>query len=348
MKGYLKKLIVIMLAACLLLAVSCDSQLMRQGQGKVHIVVAGLDYRNTQYVPTLTGTLPDAREICACLEEQYRNAGVPFETVCLLAEGALANPHEENYPSATNILKTIAALETSPEDLIVFFYSGHGGAYNDGEGKPTGRAFLACGMEIGLPYGLYTNGRLRDTWFEEMLAMGYTADEIVTCASGTFPYTDLPMENLFMTLSAKNCRSVAMIDACYAGALTDLVPEKETGWKEAFEDTLLAAADYRGVSVIASSTAYEESLICAVINEDGERERHSFFTYDLLDALGWTHATERQSTYDGNGKTGGYVAKYRSGLTVQDVREAIRVQSTGAQTYTAAFTGLDTVLIPER
>ena len=129
---------------------SCDTVLQVK-EGRVHLIIVALDYSNTNYVSNLIGPIDDAKEIGACLESHYTERNIPFEAIYLMAEGSMANEKDECYPSAENIISVIQNLTVHKEDLIVFYYSGHGALYEDSESK----AYLVTGMTRGIPNGLY-------------------------------------------------------------------------------------------------------------------------------------------------------------------------------------------------
>ena len=329
-----------------LMSVSCDMEtLSKQGQGKVHLVIVALDYQNAVSVSNLTGTMADAREVGACLESQYKAGKVPFEATYLLAEGKSANRKDDAYPSAVNVISTIEALETNPEDLIVFYYSGHGGAYTDAAGEPNGTGFLACAPEYTIPASLWNRNTLVSDWYDRMIEMGYSATEILECVQKNEMYTELPMDLLFRILDAKDCRAVALIDACYSGAVADEGMTVTDDWNAAISSTLLNAKSYRRLSVLASSTAYQVSRLGAV-PVDGSTERHSYFTIDLLYTMGWKHSLNVTTTNSRGEEVYGYMLQRKPSFSVGNCWEKLRYFSSEKQTYTPFFSGMDTVFIP--
>lgn len=337
---------VLIMSFMLIMMASCDMALLsRQGSGKVHLIAVGMDYRNSVSVSNLNGTIADAREVAACLESQYRAGSVPFETSMLLAEGLVANRKDRNYPSAVNVISVIENLKTNPEDLIIFYYSGHGGAYLDDDGNPNGSAFLACAPEYMIPASLYEGGRLREDWYERMLDMGYSATEILDCVNNREAYTELPMDLLFRVMDGKDCRAVALIDCCYAGALADEGAHFKDGWDRAISSTLMKAKSYRRLSVLASSTAYQVSGI-GVVPVRGGTERHSLFTRDLLYAFGWTHSLTEHTYGSWGDEVNGLMTGRKRGYTVNQCWETIKHYCRESQQYTPFFSGMDTVIIP--
>ena len=320
---------------------SCDTAIQVK-EGRVHLIIVALDYSNTNYVSNLIGPIDDAKEIGACLESHYTERNIPFEAVYLMAEGSMANEKDECYPSAENIISVIQNLTVHKEDLIVFYYSGHGALYEDSESK----AYLVTGMTGGIPNGLYQdNNELSSSWYQTMLALGYNPSEISNCLINQNPYTILPLDTLYKALDEIGARSIAIIDSCNSGAMTMLSPPLISTLQEVYKDTFLSEASYRHLSVLTSSTEAQTSRVISFLNEDNIQERHSLFTSDLLSILGWHHSSTK-TTISSQGLINGYIEESISNVSIRDLWNDLENKSSLNQTYTSSFSGLDTILIP--
>ena len=301
-----------------------------------------LDYSNAKYVSNLIGPINDAKEIGACLESHYKRRSIPFDAIYLIAEGPMATEKDEYYPSAENIISVIDNLHVNKEDLLVFYYSGHGALYDDSESK----AYLVTGMTSGIPEGLYQdNNELSSSWYQTMLALGYSPSEISNCLMNQNPYTILPLDTLYKALEEKDARSIAIIDSCNSGAMTMLSPPLISTLQEVFKDTFLSEASYRHLSVLTSSTEAQSSRVISFLNEDNNQERHSLFTSDLLSILGWHHSSTK-TTISSHCLVNGYIEESMSNVSIRDLWNNLENKSSLNQTYTTSFSGLDTILIP--
>lgn len=336
----MKKILPIFIAILLFLS-SCDA-FFQIKEGRVHLIIVALDYSNAKYVSNLIGPINDAKEIGACLESHYTERNIPFEAVYLMSEGSMANEKDECYPSAENIISVIQNLTVHKEDLIVFYYSGHGALYDDSESK----AYLVTGMTGGIPNGLYQdNNVLSPSWYQTMLGLGFNPSEISNCLINQNPYTILPLDTLYKALDEKDARSVAIIDSCNSGAMTLLSPPLISTLQEVFIDTFLSEASYRHLSVLTSSTEAQTSRVISFLNEDNVQERHSLFTSDLLSILGWHHSSTK-TTISSQGLINGYIEESMSNVSIRDIWNVLEKKSALTQSYTSSFSGLDTILIP--
>ena len=336
----MKKIILIFIAILLFLS-SCDV-FFQIKEGRVHLIIVALDYSNAKYVSNLIGPINDAKEIGACLESHYKRRSIPFDAIYLIAEGPMATEKDEYYPSAENIISVIDNLHVNKEDLLVFYYSGHGALYDDSESK----AYLVTGMTSGIPEGLYQdNNVLSPSWYQTMLGLGFNPSEISNCLINQNPYTILPLDTLYKALDEKDARSVAIIDSCNSGAMTLLSPPLFSSLQEVYIDTFLSEASYRHLSVITSSTATQTSRVISFLNEDKKQERHSLFTSDLLSILGWHHSSTK-TTFSSQGFINGYIEEGISNVSIRDLWYDLENKSSLNQSYTSSFSGLDTILIP--
>lgn len=336
----MKRLIPFLLLLTVLFS-SCELFPIRR-EGKVHLILVALDYSNTRYVSTLQGPIDDAKELGACLESHYKRRNIPFDSHYLLAEGSMANMKERNYHSSERIISSIENLAVNKDDLIVFYYSGHGSLYPDSEYK----AYLVTGITEGIPEGLYQeDGELIPTWYQDLITIGYSPSEISEITNNPFPYTVLPFETLYRTLDSKNARSIVIIDSCNSGAIVDCSPSYQKTLSELLSDAFVSPASYRNLSIITSSTATQTSRVISFLNEDSIYEKHSLFTLDLLETVGWIHSSTI-TTPSTLGLINGYIKEPISSLSIRDIWSTLESKSTSRQTYMAAFSGLDTILIP--
>ena len=118
----MRKLIFFLLVALLL--TSCNMSF--DSQGKAHIICIGVEYGYVGGPPVLDGCIDDALEVGLCLTKQITNTGVVADTRYLLCRGVDPDEQSAAYPSPTHVLDTIASLQVNKDDLIVFYYSGHG------------------------------------------------------------------------------------------------------------------------------------------------------------------------------------------------------------------------------
>ena len=336
----MKKIILIFIAILLFLS-SCDV-FFQIKEGRVHLIIVALDYSNAKYVSNLIGPINDAKEIGACLESHYKRRSIPFDAIYLIAEGPMATEKDEYYPSAENIISVIDNLHVNKEDLLVFYYSGHGALYDDSESK----AYLVTGMTSGIPEGLYQdNNVLSPSWYQTMLGLGFNPSEISDCLINQNPYTIIPLDTLYKALDEKDARSVAIIDSCNSGAMTLLSPPLFSSLQDVYIDTFLSETSYRHLSVITSSTATQTSRVISFLNEDKKQERHSLFTSDLLSILGWHHSSTK-TTFSSQGFINGYIEEGISNVSIRDIWNVLEKKSALTQSYTSSFSELDTTLIP--
>lgn len=111
----------------LLFIVSCSDYVARSG--KVHIVCVGIDYEYTTAVGSLSCCPKDAEDMMSSLEGIYNNMEIEYSPYLMLSKGATPVVNA-SYPSKNNILSLISNLEVEENDMIVFYYSGHGAVEN--------------------------------------------------------------------------------------------------------------------------------------------------------------------------------------------------------------------------
>lgn len=235
----------------------CELDIMPKTKSKVWIISVALDYRNTGG-NILNGTINDAIEFPSAYTAYLDSKGIEYVERYMIATGTDANEEEADYPSESNVLKAISDIDSDPNDLILFFYSGHGELSQDESSTPS-------------------------------LVLGRTSN-----ADSLYPMT--PYTTVFDALAEKNCQSLAVIDACYSGgmsqdwtceSLAQRVKELFTGIK------------YTGVHVIAASQSDELSY---EITEPTSSQPHAAFTLGILETMGWVHTTTDYRTVSSSGK----------------------------------------------
>lgn len=114
------------LVVCILMLTSCNlSELSSVDEECVHIVSVGIDYTNSK-VSDLHGTVADASEVALCLSDIYTSHNI-YSNANLMIQDALHNDEEDFlYPSGQNILRELSSINAGKNDLIVFYFSGHG------------------------------------------------------------------------------------------------------------------------------------------------------------------------------------------------------------------------------
>lgn len=209
-------------------AILCSCSLDMRGKGTVHILSVALDYDNASLSP-LNGTINDAVEIGECLSRIYEGRGIAVDRRYMLQRGTDIPETDPAYPTADNVFAAIGGTEVSKADLFVFFYSGHGDAGRDENGRLDGTGYLA-GAKSG----------------EEL-------------------YTPIDMDALFDAIDALGCPAVMMVDACYSGNVADNT-SPVNGWDGLFADldltqTAVLAASQPDELSFVSSTYTEEGNI---------------------------------------------------------------------------------------
>ncbi len=119
----MKKLMFILLAAVVLLA-SCNMSF--DSKGKAYIISVGVEYGYDHGPAKLEGCIDDAIELGTCLTKQIGNSGVEVQAKYLLCRGLDPDETSIFYPSPTHVIDAIRAVPAQKEDLLIFFYSGHG------------------------------------------------------------------------------------------------------------------------------------------------------------------------------------------------------------------------------
>ncbi len=108
----------------LLFCISCSlSPVSLAGNSVVHVISVGLNYEKSA-VTTLYGAPHDASEIAACLYSIYSEKGLPVAVNLIVPDGGDG--------SAAGIEKLVRETVAGEEDLLVFYFSGHGSVDSKG------------------------------------------------------------------------------------------------------------------------------------------------------------------------------------------------------------------------
>ncbi|MCR5761404.1 MAG: caspase family protein [Sphaerochaetaceae bacterium] len=107
------------------LLISCSlSPDSHSGNSAVYVVSVGLNYESS-IITTLYGAPLDAAETAACLYSIYTDKGLQVQTNFLISG-------EEADLSAQGIKSVVNSISASEEDLVVFYFSGHGSVDTNG------------------------------------------------------------------------------------------------------------------------------------------------------------------------------------------------------------------------
>ncbi|MCP4220527.1 MAG: DUF1566 domain-containing protein [bacterium] len=100
-----------------------------QGEGQRWAICIGIsDYKDKRIID-LKSPAEDAKKMAEILKDYGK-----FDNVAIMTE--YAGSDSENYPQKKNVLQKLNSLKVSikPEDMVVFFFSGHGISNAGGEG----------------------------------------------------------------------------------------------------------------------------------------------------------------------------------------------------------------------
>ena len=217
----MKKFFILLSVACALFClVSCSEF---KSNGIVHIVSVGAGNGTS----IAEACIFDAEEIAGRFDEIYKKKNIST-SVNLLTDTNI---------SRETLLNALSNIDASSEDLIIFYYSGHGG-----------NCQLATGNDS------------KD-------AKQHT-----------------PMTSVTDILASKECKCVAIIDACEIGA------QYENGTPGAGFESLFKEIKISNVSVIASSSKSQYS------QGTDKSTSHSLYTRCILDALASVSASDKLTT----------------------------------------------------
>lgn len=340
---------------------SLSSCLPVVAQPKIHIIAIGLDYQNTDYAPTLEGTVDDSYEMVAALTSIYEKKGYSVDTTFLV---------QESYDILFNI-KIFATnrLEEQIEEITQFLEQNlakvqETSLESEFEGKI--RAKVKDSDQANkLKNYLYTNyPNLEITFTSEINSSFYPSktniikafDKVNTYSkddltiiyySGhgteegkivTAPivengiYEEIEMEDFYSSFINAACPVIVIMDACYSGFVT------EKGFEGiSFQDgitSFMKQHEFSNIATLSACSSDSLSKITLVKTEEGEYEKHSAFTIEILNKLNWQHSSEKVtyikvpiSSIDGNGNlfvtegvksVKGYIKDYPTRKTVNE------------------------------
>jgi hypothetical protein len=249
---------------------SCELTQDEPEEGSVQLVSIALNYHGTN-VNYLSGTLNDESETRLAFEALGKLSSRPFIAHSFIQKGGSETAEksyrplytydsveEPSLPTKGHILSHLASLSTilKPEDLTIFYYSGHG--YDNGSlvvapTNPCGNIFMEDG----------------------------------TIASECL----LSVETLLDALQVLPGVKLLILDSCYCGAF---VQENGTsismiGNPKYFEETFIqffnSGKTEPAVFVLAATTADNTSK-----EPQDSMHPHGYFTEALLQGLGWDTA----------------------------------------------------------
>ena len=161
-------------------------------------------------------------------------------------------------------------------------------------------------------------------------------------------FTYLYMDDVRDALDSLPCQSVAIIDACYSGNMKpeDSASEISTAFLNAVK-----GLDLRKTVVLAACQRDTLSYVTTIYNEEGESERHSVLTVELLSSMGWRHTSSTRIWAESSGKmieAYGTLGYFAGPLNLFELYDSIIAGWTRPdQIPVINNPGLDIYLIPE-
>ncbi len=121
---------------------ACELVMPKPEKPTIHALYIALDYKNTDQLSDLNGTLIDARRMAAAINKRGETQGVRVYTTMMIQEGSAANipegssPAYKLYPTRSEIIARITEIGTQMKenDIFLFYYSGHGALEVDNSG----------------------------------------------------------------------------------------------------------------------------------------------------------------------------------------------------------------------
>lgn len=198
--------------------------------------LVGINYIGTQC--QLAGCINDIDKIQSLLLNKYQ-----FDSITTLTDSTVLKPTKQNIMQG---LENLVA-NTTPEDTIVFYYSGHGTQVRDQDGDEVD------GTDEAL----------------------YTLDNYVI--------TD---DELHTTFTKSNAITYVFLDCCHSGTLCDLKynikPTSKTSfmlWEEQNKQT------DKNICVFSGCLDLQTSADASFVKQNNEYESNGAFTYMLLAIL---------------------------------------------------------------
>lgn len=161
-------------------------------------------------------------------------------------------------------------------------------------------------------------------------------------------YTALYMNEVKEALDSLPCQSVAIIDACYSG---NMKPEESASEISTAFINAVRGLELRKTVVLAACQRDTLSYVTTIYNEEGESERHSVMTIELLNALGWRHTRENTLWAESGSKViraHGTMGYYRESMSINELyQEIMSTWTSFSQSPVINNSGIDVSIIPQ-
>jgi hypothetical protein len=274
----MKKLYFLLLLLPLLLFTGCEFFTDEPSKGNIHLVSVGLNYHGTN-VNYLQGTLNDASELQEVLKKVSSNIDRNDTFSLLIQDGGVLISEATNniraqydydsisdvdLPTKSRIIEILSELkDVNENDLTIFTYSGHG----DDDGSL-------------------------------IIAPPRTDGSIFIDETNIYDDCRFTVKELLDAMNKIPGKKLLLIDSCYSGqhveesssSLSTVYSDYDY-YAKYFSDESYELPDIYVLSASANNTeSYEDYF-------DEAGHNHGYFTYALLDALGWprSHSTDLSS-----------------------------------------------------
>lgn len=263
---------IILLLCVSLLFISCSFKVNQDV--KVHIIAIGVSYLNNQEgVSYLAATPIDAAEFGTYYKCVLDSKQIDNDLYLMLDYGNKTSGYTEDYtnrssslvPTVNNLNSLLDKLRNTvkPEDLLVFFYSGHGFGGNIATTAPENGGLVL----------------LKD-------AEGIQKQEY-----------NLP--SLVEKLRGINCTKTIFLDSCFSGSIGGAIGSdgsegftgdsaQEIGLETVLSQSFNELVKVKDIVAIAGSRANEMSW--QISSKDFNNEAHGVFTGYMLNKMGLTHS----------------------------------------------------------
>lgn len=247
----MRKLFWILTLLSLFLIISCELFTDEPIKGDVYYINVGIDYENYSGFNALYGTLNDAKELNKALEKVITSSGRTPKGYLMVQKGEFpVNILNPDYPSKTNVQNHLVSLRNEVTENDLTIFTYSGHGY-----KETGHLALAYSG----------NGKSADALDPATLLLWMA---------------DIPGKKL------------VILDSCFSGMAVEENPSStntilNNSLAKFFEtyhssDTY-GKPDLFVLTASAHTDSYEAKFDSAVDHN------HGFFTYALLEGLGWDH-----------------------------------------------------------
>jgi hypothetical protein len=250
-------------------ALSCGCELTREEPqlGTLYLVSIALNYHGTD-VNYLYGTLPDEKDFRQAVAGICSRTERPFQGYSLIQKGGPETDEESfrplysydcidepSLPTKDHILDQIESLSTliKPEDLLIFYYSGHG----------------------------YDNGSLVVAPSNARGAI-FKDDGELDCDSL------LSVDTLLDVLQHLSGTKLLILDSCYCGSFVQgdgtsvSTVENQEYLDQAFRQYWTSNSKASQVFALVATTKDNTSK-----EPKNSNNPHGYFTWALLEGLGW-------------------------------------------------------------